>query len=77
MQTSTDLCVFVSETIGSDALFHHVVIQPLTFLKDDSGTQFDYVSIRIFAAVTHCRRSQLPRVHIGRTTKRLLFQGKL
>lgn len=60
MQTSADLCIFVSETVGSNALFHHVIIEPLAFLKDDSGTKFDNFGISIFTAVSYCGRSQLP-----------------
>ena len=75
MKTSADLCVLISETVCRNALFHHVVIQPLTFLKDNSGAKFNNVSISIyFTAITCCSGNLLPRVHIWHTTKRLLFQ---
>jgi hypothetical protein len=74
MQASADLCVFVSETVGRNALFHNVIIEPLALLKDNPGAEFDNVSISIFPNVTCCGGGKLPRVHIWRTTERLLFQ---
>lgn len=72
MKTGADFRVLVSETVGRNSLFHHVIVEPLTFLKDNSRAQFDNVSI-IFPDVTCCGRTQAG-VYIWSTAERLLFQ---